>query len=192
MKRVLVLVTIAALAHADSQLPVPVQNALTSIDTVPTVDQLNLAFGTDPLTGLTQIAQDVAQKPGIRLRAIHALVHYCSTKPPCGDLDPARQALLAIITANQNAQAGANLLMLRAAIESLGPMQNLSDTPTLEGFLDHSSRDVRATAALALGDLCDTSASSALHIRLQHESVDQVRLAISTALRVLNTCSITP
>jgi len=189
MKRALFLVAIATLAHADTQ-PVSLQQeqVLNAIDTVPTQTQINNAFGTKDLAipGLVGIAQNVSEDPGIRLRAIHALSQYCTA--PCSDLDPAHAPLVQIVNDNAAATAGSDLLILRAAIESLGPMQDASDVSLLEQLLNHPSRDVRATTALALGDLCNTSASSALRIRLQNEAVAQVQLAISSALRSLNQC----
>ncbi len=85
------------------------------------------------------------------------------------------------------APLGGQLLTLRAAIETLGQLKwNHPATFTvIEGFLDHPNRDVRATTALALRDLCNSSAIQPLRTRLQHEATGQVQLAISAALRVL-------
>jgi HEAT repeat protein len=187
MKRVLGIIAIAAIAQADA--PAPPPPALSAIDSVPTKSQLDVVFGTPSLPGVLAYVQDM-QDPGARLRAIHALVQYCAA--PCGDLDPAHAPLVQILTDNANALAGSDLLVLRAAIESLGPMQDLNDLDQLKSFLNHPSRDVRATTALALGDLCNTNAIQYLHTRLQNEGVDQVRLAISSALRALNQCPVTP
>ena len=57
------------------------------------------------------------------------------------------------------------------------------------GFLENSSRDIRVTTAQALRNLCNTEAIAPLAARLGHEPIEQVRLAISAALRDLNTCS---
>jgi HEAT repeat protein len=191
MKRVLVVLAVAALAHADTQMQSQIE-ALTAIDTVPTADQLDRVFG-DPVADLAGFALDTSRNAGVRLRAIHALVHYCTPSPPttCNQ-DPAHAPLIQIVTANATAISGSDLLMLRAAIESLGPMQVTTDLNLLYPLLNHPSRDVRATTALALGDLCNTNAVSYLRTRLQNESVDQVRLAISTALRVLNQAPCSP
>ncbi len=185
MKRALFIVAIAALAHADTPLQPTQIEALSAIDSVPTKGQLDFLFNNDALAGLTTAAQ-ASDKPGVQLRAIHALVQYCA--PPCSDLDPAHAPLVQILTDNATATAGSQLLVLRAAIESLGPMQQPLDADRLTPFLNHPSRDVRATTALALGDLCNTTAVSALRTRLQNEPVAQVQLAISSALRALNQC----
>jgi HEAT repeat protein len=192
MKRVLVLLAVAALAHADTQMQSQIE-ALTAIDTVPTTDELGRVFG-DPVADLSGFALDTSRNAGVRLRAIHALVHYCTPSPPATICDqaPAHAPLVQIVNANAAAISGSDLLMLRAAIESLGPMQVATDLNLLYPLLNHPSRDVRATTALALGDLCNTNAISYLRTRLQNESVDQVRLAISTALRVLNQAPCSP
>jgi HEAT repeat protein len=82
-------------------------------------------------------------------------------------------------------------LLLRAAVEALGIARtgNPDDVPRLVPYLDHPSRDIRAATARALRDMCNTGAIVPLRTRYQNEQVDQVRLAISTALRDLGQCS---
>jgi HEAT repeat protein len=82
-----------------------------------------------------------------------------------------------------------DLLRVRAAIEALGiaglSAALTSDADTLVGFLNSTSRDVRATTAKALGNLCIQTANTALLARFVAEQSAQVRLAISAALRNL-------
>jgi hypothetical protein len=178
------LVGVAATSQALSQL---VQNTLTTIDTVPTQAQLDSAFGGQALTSLRAIARDSGADAGIRLRAIHGLVHYyCLGGSPCSGPDPAHDAVAGLV--DGSARSGTELLIARAAIESLGPMQVASDISLLLPLLSHSSRDIRAATARALRDLCNTTAIPALRTRYQQETSDQVRLAISDALGALATC----
>ena len=164
------------------------QEALTTIDTVP-----SKALYESLPTPLTQadiegVAGDGSANPAFRLRAIHALATYCATPAPCADTDPAHMTLAALISANGSAHSGADLLILRGAIEAIGPMRGSKDLPLLVPLLDHPSRDIRATAATALGALCKIGANTPLHQRYTNESTDQVKLAISAALRMLSTC----
>ncbi|MGE5187231.1 MAG: HEAT repeat domain-containing protein [Acidobacteriota bacterium] len=186
MRRVLVIAIVAVVARAGAQAP-SVPTVLTSIDSVPTQAQLDGAFGSgSAMNGLTAIALDASGKVGNRLRAIHALVQYCT--PPCADGDAAHAALLQLVQVSPVPQSGPDLLVLRAAIESLGMMRDPNDYGALRSFLDHNSRDIRATTARALGDLCNTNAIADLRARTQFETIDQVKLAISSALRALSAC----
>jgi hypothetical protein len=189
---VLALALVAAVAAA-AAITQQAQNTLTAIDSEPTPTQLDCAFNGSGSSGcpsalpsLQAIAVDDAADAGIRLRAIHALVHYCQA--PCLDSDPAHTALTGLLASNGSARAGADLLILRASVDSLGPMQVQNDVQQLTSFLSHPSRDIRATAARALGALCNNTAVPALRDRYQEESTDQVRIAISDALGVLATC----
>ena len=163
------------------------QEALTTIDSVPSktlYDSLPNPLTQNDLEG---VASDGSASPAFRLRAIHALSSYCAVTPPaaCPDNDPAHLTLVGLITANGSAQTGADLLILRGAVEAIGPMRVQTDLDALTAMLNHPSRDIRATAALALGALCNSNATSALHQRYGNESTDQVKLAISAALRML-------
>jgi HEAT repeat protein len=173
------------------------EEALTPIDTVPSKAQLeSLPPGyTVTQTDLEQLAASGSASPALRLRAIHALSTYCVIPPPpaaqtCPDSDTAHQTIASLIIANGSAHSGADLLILRGAIEAIGPMRGSNDAAMLLdlGLLEHPSRDVRATTALALGALCNTTAINALHQRYTNESTDQVKLAISAALRTLSVC----
>jgi len=183
---VLALLAFAATAHGTSVvLSMQQQNTLTPIDSVPTTSELDALFpdAGSALDGLALIAQDSTTDVGIRIRALHALTQYCAA--PCADGDPAHQALVQFIVNNQTDATGTTSVMLRSAIEALGPQRVATDLTLLEGLLDHPSRDIRAATAHALRDLCNTNAILDLRIRESIETTDQVRLAISEALRVL-------
>lgn len=182
-----VLAALAAAAGTMDSLSQDQQEALTAIDNVPTktlYDSLQLTAPLDQ-TKLQEVASDGSASPAFRLRAIHALSTYCIS--PCGSDDPAHLTLASLLVANGSAQAGADLLILRGAVEAIGPMRVATDASVLTAMLNHPSRDVRATAALALGALCNSNSTTiaALHERYSNESTDQVKLAISAALRML-------
>jgi HEAT repeat protein len=139
---------------------------------------------------LQSVATDGSASPAFRLRAIHALSTYCAVPAgsACPGGDPAHQVLVGLVDAYGSAQSGSDLLILRGAVEALGLMKDPDDEAKLAGLLNHPSRDIRSTAALALGALCNTAAQTPLHQRLTNESTDQVKLAISAALRILASC----
>ncbi len=196
----LIFVTIA---HGTESPPLPqgVLDTLGALDSAPTTVELNAAFmGSASTTAqsLATITADTTNDIGVRLRAIHALGQYCplpGDPPPCADTDPSHVALTDLITTlggeNLQANGGSDLLLLRAAIETLGPLQVSTDAPALVTLLDHPSRDIRASTANALRDLCNTdqATTDALRTRLGHETVDQVKLAITDALSVLGECT---
>jgi len=108
------------------------------------------------------------------------------------------QSLVTLIENVRSQQVGDStgkvILLLRAAIEAIGVAKaGTGDVSLLVGFLDNPSRDLRAAAAFALRDLCEQAAVAPLRARYNIEmgstGVPQVRLAISAALRDLNTCS---
>ena len=76
-------------------------------------------------------------------------------------------------------------MILRGAIEALGPLRVDTDLVLLEPFLLSLSRDIRAAAAHAMRDLCNSQAITPLRQQQEHEDTEQVRLAITDALRVL-------
>lgn len=188
-----------AAAAAGTALTQQAQNELTAIDTVAGSDQLNTAFGGAAMPSLASIAQDPTVDPGIRLRAIHAMTYFCPLRDPgtgqvvpdCETTDDAYVALRNNITAESSARSGVDLLVLRASIASYGSIGShvpSTEFELIEGFLSHSSRDIRATTARALAELGDCHAVSALRLRYQQETTAQVRLAISDALRALASC----
>lgn len=172
-----------------------VRDTLTAIDTVPSRDALNHAFKDmgGALPNLSSIAKDGAVDVGVRIRAIHALAKYCPA--PCADTDPAHASLKTIISATSNESTGEPVVLLRAAIETIGTLDvdntaSAQVAATLVVLLDHPSRDIRAATARALRDLCNSSAIVPLRTRYQHAGeVEQVKLAISEALRILDQCT---
>lgn len=200
-KTPLVLALLAGAAAMAGAITDDQQNALTAIDAEEAAqkDQLDTLFGgsATALTTLEDIAlgtQATSDPYGTRLRAIYALSSYCASTP-CAATDDAHVKVMSLVTTNQSAHTGADLLILRAAIESLGKMKVPSDGDSTTGplvpLLSHSSRDIRAATARALGSVCNTTAATiqALRDRYQQEPTDQVRLAISDALGALATCT---
>ena len=197
----LILTTAVATATGSVSISIDAQNALTTIDTVPTKDQINGAFGefitdADVLQNLRSIALDVdpLADPGIRLRAIHALAKYCPA--PCDPTHIAHQTAESVIAMTRNAETtGTNVLLLRAGIETMGLMKIPTDEATLRDLLHHASRDIRAATARALAELCNRQAENPLKGRYAVEPPsegNQVKLAISEALRILDQCSSNP
>jgi hypothetical protein len=187
----LLLVALIAVAAASVQLTFERKAALTTIDTVPSTDDLAQATLSvpDDLVAIALAATDDGSTvdPGVRLRAIHGLAVYCTaTGNSCPDGGAIHAALEQLITSNAGAHAGSDLLLLRAAIESDGPLKVQTDLSFLAPLLDHPSRDIRAATARALAQLKNCQATSALRQRYQNESTDQVKLAISEALRILS------
>jgi len=178
----------ATSARGSTELTQQVQNVLSTMDIVPTQIELDTAFNdhASALTGLVNIVNAVGTDPGIRLRAIHALSKYCAAQQ-CIDSDVAHQTLVAVITANNdpNVSTGTSVVMLRAAVEAIGPQRVGTDLPLLAPMLMHTSRDIRAATAHALRDLCNTEAINPLRTQQQTETSDQVRQAITEALRIL-------
>ncbi len=170
-------------------------NLLSNIDTVPSRDQIDFAYGgspTDALQSLVELSANSGADPGIRLRAVYALAKYCGdaeTSTPCASTDLAHQSLTSLIATTSGAASGTPVLLLRAAVETIGPMRVSSDVSLLIPLLGHGSRDIRASTARALQDLCNTQAITPLRQRYALESTEQVKLAISEALRILGQCS---
>ncbi len=194
---------LVAFAHRPPAPPVPqrVMDTLGALDSAPTTVELNAAFmgsASSTAQSLAMISGDSTNDIGVRLRAIHALGQYCplpGDPPPCTGTDPSHLALTDLITTlgaeNLQVNGGSDLLLLRAAIETLGPLQVSGDAMALVNaqLLDHPSRDIRASTANALRDLCDPAGIVPLRTRLGFETVDQVKLAITDALSVLGECT---
>lgn len=188
---IVLLVGLCALpAHGgSSQLSTNVLHAMTPIGSVPTKAEIEDIFPTNTVGALTAIAGNVDEDFGVRLRAIRALPEFCL--PSCVGT-PAHAALVALLSSvvdpNEN---GKTNLLLRATIEAIGAAKSgdNDDVMRIAGYLENVSRDLRAATAFALRDLCLQSAVTPLRRRYDVETVPQVRLAISAALRDLNTCS---
>lgn len=171
-------------------------HTLTLIDSLPTKAQI-LAFASDPVPRLTDLALAAGTDFGVRLRAIRALPQFCSTAPACKDdsdtqMHPIRTAIRSVITGvTPTSVDGQSLLRLRAGIEALGAVSSgeQSDVDLLVPLLDHPARDIRFATARALRELCIQSAETPLRNRYDEEPVPQVRLAISAALGDLAQCS---
>ncbi|CAN5852707.1 hypothetical protein BH11MYX2_BH11MYX2_01320 [soil metagenome] len=173
----------AALAESSPQ---SVLFALTPIDSTPSTQQLNSVHNNSAaqaLTSLESIARDPGEDgPGVQIRAIRALVHYCDA--PCSTHE-AHTTVLEVEQAHHDAAAGSDLLVLRATIETLGLLRVAADEDVLIPHLQDSSRDIRVATAFALRDLGNIDAIDALRARFQVEDNEQVKSAISDALRVL-------
>lgn len=173
-----------------AQINQPLLDTLTPIDTLPSSQQINNVFDDDPALALAGL-QDLANPPptstvdrGVQIRAVRALVSYCATTP-CADGDVALTTLRGVELRYRDARSGSDLLVLRAAIESLGVLRVTGDWLVLSNQLQHPNRDIRAAAARALRDLGNTQAITPLRNRYNVEQVLQVKQAISDALRVL-------
>lgn len=187
----------ASSPHADPlQLPLTqsILEAMTPIDALPSMAALDVVFANATAANLQQIAliTDGSVDFGVQLRAIRTLPDYCP--PGCAAATISHTTLTTIISSYKMlvAPTPLDLLRLRAAIEALGlagvSAALQSDVVLLTGFLDHTSRDVRATTAKALGTLCNSQAAPALRLRATAEQSTQVVLAISAALRDLALC----
>jgi HEAT repeat protein len=75
--------------------------------------------------------------------------------------------------------------MTRLAVLSLAEVEGADAVPDLAALIDHPSRDVRATVAEGLAATGSPDAVPILRDRLPVESIQQVRLAITDALRQL-------
>lgn len=177
-----------AFATGTSTLSVKVRDILTTIDTVPTKVQLDHAFDGEALPNLALISQDTTIDIGVRVRAIHALAKYCPD--PCSTGELAHESLTALIHDTRHETIGEPVVLLRAAIETIGTLRVSTDSSMLLGLglLDHTSRDIRAATARALRDLCNNQAVIPLRVRYAIEPTNQVKLAISEALRIIGQC----
>ena len=173
-------------------------NALTQIDALPTAPALTDAFAPAPaLDDLIELAvnADHTVDVGVQLRAIHALPTFCPSGPTaralCAQNLLVHDTLIQIIESDQRSQhTPQDTLRLRAAIEALGAMRSglESDVSELVPLLGNGSRDVRATVARALHNICNMQAKGPLQIRYSMEPILQVRLEISSAIQDLNQC----
>ena len=174
-------------AHGEGPLPREILYTLTSIDTVPTKQDLQtvLASPDNELTLLRQYSLGTSFDFGMRLRAIRAMPHFCT-----GQMTECRSALLAALD-DPAGTPGQQILRKRAAIEALGAARSgdPGDVPLLVGYLAHESRDLRVAAVRALRDLCDPAAIGPLQQRrLLPTEVAQVKQAIDEALGVIAQC----
>lgn len=166
---------------------------LTPVDSVPAQAALDQVFAPEPAaTRLIEIAGDTSADLGIQIRAIRALATYC---PPdvCTTQNAVHQALVAIIQAEGQATDPAGTLRLIAAVEALGETHSglEDDFKLLWSLLDVAAephvcpprRDVRSTAARAIGALCFKNALDAMRAYTDDpcgQVATQAELAIST------------
>jgi HEAT repeat protein len=80
---------------------------------------------------------------------------------------------------------GVDTLYVRAAMDALARVAPDSAIDAIAPMLAHPSQDVRAGAARALGATGRDAAEPVLRARLATETVEQVRVAIADALRLL-------
>jgi HEAT repeat protein len=195
MKRIAGIVALAALcalpaAHGDSvHLTTNVLHAMTPIGSTPTKKDIIDIFPQDTVARLTEIAHDNGVDFGVRLRAIRALPEFCL--PSCAGTVAYQSLKTLLVSIVPNPQEGTSILLVRATIESIGIAKSgdPDDVGLLVPYLASTSRDIRATTAYALRDLCQPTAIDNLRTAYNVEMVMQVRLAISTALRDLATCT---
>jgi HEAT repeat protein len=154
-----------------------IDDLLSGVDYVPERATLDAVLGDPPENDLIAIATDTAADPGLRLRAYRALGQYPT--------DAARLALQAAIGSFAGATSGVEVLYLRAAMHSLAATAGDAAVPVIDDLLDSPSRDVRADAALSLGETGSASADPVLRARREVETVDQVKWAIDEALAAL-------
>ena len=185
-------------AHGDAALDAALQKALTPIDSTPLRADLVAVSGgeTEALRALVRFVQSPATDAGVQLRAIRSLPQFCPVA--CVSAE-AHAVVRQVILDNRDEAQGVGLLRLRAGIESLGAMRtgSLDDIALLvppagtgaPNLLDHPSRDIRATTARSLGNLCRKAAAGfPLQQRYASEQSPQVRLVIERAIAELESC----
>ena len=156
-----------------------VVEVLSGIDFIPSRSALDAALGAGAESDLIAIARGTAEEsadPGVRIRAYRALALYPGA---------AVEAELRAAIFQHAGGAAVDMVYLRAAADSLVELAGPDAVDDLVPLLDHASRDVRASAAFALGDTGSDDAAPPLRARLLVEEVGQVRLAIAEALREL-------
>ena len=167
-------------------------DALTQLDELPSQTALADALGLPPDQAVVTVAQlarnaDGTVDLGVQLRAIHALPAFCPPAPETCGLP--HDTLIDIINAASTpAQTREDVLRLRTAIEAIGATRSGldSDVAELLPLLSNTSRDVRATVARALPNLCNAGATGPLMAAYHREAVPQVQLEILSALDVLD------
>jgi HEAT repeat protein len=177
-----------------TQLANEIKHALTPIDSLPSRAEIEIILGgTNTVQQLSALAQS-AEDFGVRLRAIRALPQFCPTA--CFGAPPHAALVTLLDSLPPEAQDGKTILLRRATIEAIGITRtgDSEDVNLLLPFLNSPSRDIRAATAFALRDLCNQSAVVPLRARhieeMKPTGVPQVALAISVALRDLDTCSL--
>ena len=153
---------------------------LSGVDYVPSRAELDAVLGADAETRLIAIAHGADPdlgSPGQRIRAYRALALYPT--------EPTRRALGQTLASYAGVRSGVATLYLRAAMASLVAAAGQGAIDPIVPLLGHSSQDVRAEAARALGLTRSALAIEPLSRQQLVEASPQVQLAITEALRLL-------
>jgi hypothetical protein len=162
------------------QIPDLAADVLNSMEAVPEASVVERAFGnSDTLAKLIAISTAAPNlvDAGVQVRSIRALSKFAEGR-----------ATLQLLIGQVDLQTGtgSRAVMLRTAIESLGSFGKVEDVAQISGMLNfESSRDIRATAARALGVIGAPDAVEPLRARFRKELSAQVRFEISKALQSL-------
>ncbi|MCB9559466.1 MAG: hypothetical protein H6709_19300 [Kofleriaceae bacterium] len=174
----------ASRAAPDDVVDPAVIELLSAFDYVPTRAALDDVMGPAPIDQLRQLigldlpVEMIETDPGVQLRAVRALARYPG--------DDARTTLRDTLARYAFARHGHDLLLLRAALESLAVVGGAAAVPDITPFLDvEESRDLRAAAANALRVIKSATALPALRARQLIETEPQVSFAITEALRAI-------
>lgn len=184
-------VALPALAD-NAYLTDPILAQLTALDTAPSASSIASSYANPALaeTSLANIALDASVDVGIRIRAMRTLAGYCVN--PCGT-GTVHDNLMAVINAYQAhlPAAGSDLLLLRAAVESVGAARAImpDDVAGILQLLAHPSRDLRATAARALRATCTRQVLTAVIAAQRTEASPQVLHELSSTEESLDACA---
>lgn len=171
-------------AQGSISMPSPAAiDALSPIDAAPTQAAIDNAFAGQALDSLQLIVRDRTMDLGVVLRAIRALPSYCPKPCVSGSV---RDTLVSLIIEAKSQHTPQDLLRLRASIESLGVTRSVTDFNILTPLLTHPSRDIRASAARALLNICNVAAKDDLKKSYDAEMITQVKNEMSAALQALD------
>ncbi|MBP9085985.1 MAG: HEAT repeat domain-containing protein [Kofleriaceae bacterium] len=175
-----VVAVIAAPQASQITIPEPAFDVLSAIDSVPQRDQVQRVFGDNALVELQRISMASLDSvdAGVQIRAVRALTHFVE----------GRATVLLVLARPEvaTAQRGTGVVLQRTAIEALAIYRDASDVARVIGFLDAEySRDVRASAAHALGLMGSPTAVEPLRSRFRVEQSAQVKYEISNSLHIL-------
>ncbi len=156
---------------------------LSGISFAPSKSNIDLVMGNAALEDLIVIAQDETDGSdiGLRIRAFRALGVFDDSE----NKDLAVTALTESVALYKNSTSGEEVLFLRASILSLAQLSKENSVNTIIGLLSHSSRDIRAASAQALGITGSSNAVQPLRNQALIEEQTQVILAIADALFLL-------
>lgn len=160
--------------------PNEVVELLSSTTSAPSKSRIELVMGATAVDDLIEIAEDTSPEanPSLGIRAYHALGEFAQS----AESETIRLALKAAVAQRVGESSGTQLLYLRAAMLSLAKVGMDQSVPDLLGLLSHSSRDIRAACAQALGITGSPLAIEPLRTRALVEPELQVQIAIADAL----------